>query len=127
MTNIEKRGQELLDFIAEHGYLPALVKGKFCNCSSVTCAKCDYDVSNMSCVVARELWLTSEYTEIPLDTEIDTPILVWDNGMKYKAKRYFAGFRDGKVMAWYDGRTSWNANGETHIWDHAEIADENEF
>lgn len=40
--------------------------------------------------------------------EVDTPILV-SNDNKTWFKRYFAGYKDGKVYAWLSGKTSWSS------------------
>lgn len=40
--------------------------------------------------------------------EVDTPILV-SNDNKTWLKRYFAGYEDGKVYAWLNGKTSWSS------------------
>lgn len=55
---------------------------------------------------------------------IDTPILVWnERGGETKCKRYFAKYENEKVFAWYDGRTSWNADGEIVGWRYGELAE----
>lgn len=39
---------------------------------------------------------------------VDTPILVRNSAEQPWRMVYFAGYKDGKVSAWYGGRTSWN-------------------
>lgn len=57
---------------------------------------------------------------------IDTPILVSDDGVQW-CKRHFAGYKNGKVWAFYYGATSWSNNCEKgHYWKYAKLAGDNE-
>lgn len=52
---------------------------------------------------------------------VDTKVLVGSN----KTKGYFSHFNDeGKLCAFYNGKTSWTANGGTSYWDTWELADD---
>lgn len=54
--------------------------------------------------------------------EVDTPILVSDDGVQW-CKRHFAGYKNGKVWAFYYGTTSWSNNCEKgHYWKYAKLA-----
>ena len=74
------------------------------------------------------LWLAEEYTEPEVDwskVAVDTPILVRNAKFEKWRKRYFAKFENGKVYAWNDGCTSWNA-GASLDWKYAKLAEEAE-
>ena len=45
-----------------------------------------------------------DWSKVP----VDTPILVRNSAEQPWRMVYFAGHKDGKVSAWYGGRTSWN-------------------
>lgn len=54
--------------------------------------------------------------------EVDTPILVSDDGVQW-CRRHFAGYKNGKVWAFYYGTTSWSNNCEKgHYWKYAKLA-----
>lgn len=54
---------------------------------------------------------------------VDTPILV-GNDNKTWFKRYFARYKDGKVYAWLNGKTSWSSINEFSFgnWKYAKLA-----
>lgn len=75
-----------------------------------------------ACRLKQMLWLDEEAEEETIDwskVEVDTPILVSDGGKKWH-NRYFAKFEDGKVYAFYDGKTSWTAH-EYKDWKYAKL------
>ena len=54
---------------------------------------------------------------------IDTKIYVSnsdDINAKYK-KRYFAGYKDGKILAYAQGQTSWSSESAPSIWLYAKL------
>lgn len=55
---------------------------------------------------------------------VDTPILVKD-GTEENVwyKRHFADYKNGKVQAWNDGRTSFTAGGSKCSWYYAKLAE----
>lgn len=57
--------------------------------------------------------------------KVDTPILVKDNCDDRWEKAYFAGYENGMVHAWIDGRTSFSARSkdDTFTWDSAKLAE----
>lgn len=59
---------------------------------------------------------------------VDTPILVNHCENNNWLKRHFAKFENGKVYAWYDGRTSWAGADMMKAWKYAKLAggDKNE-
>lgn len=131
MTNREKYAKEILD-IACTGSRLALVNGKIHACECVTCGKCDlYDrgIDVKDCRDKIKEWCNSEYVEPPVDwtkVPIDTPILVRDSADGNWMKRHFSGCLDGKVMAFRDGRTSWNSV-ENCCWKYAKLATDDEL
>ena len=53
---------------------------------------------------------------------IDTPVNVWNKGCTTKERRHFAGFKDGRVHTWTNGRTFFsNYKYTTESWDYAEL------
>jgi len=55
--------------------------------------------------------------------EVDTKVLVWDDFMGQSVKRYFSHFnKDGKVVCFHEGKTSWSADNQTTTWDNWELA-----
>ena len=68
--------------------------------------------------------------EKPIDwskVEVDTKILVGDFESVWH-KRYFAKFKNGKVYAWKNGKTSFTAVSDNDIvaWNFAKLAEEGE-
>ena len=55
---------------------------------------------------------------------VDTPILV-GNDNKIWFKRYFARYKDGKVYAWLNGKTSWSSINEISFghWKYVKLAE----
>lgn len=53
---------------------------------------------------------------------VDTPVNVWNKDSTQKERRHFAGFRDGKITTWTNGRTFFsNYKYATESWDYAEL------
>ena len=59
--------------------------------------------------------------------EVDTPILVRDDGVKW-VKRHFAKYENGSVYAWKDSHTSWTSlhNDDVTFWSYAKLAEDEE-
>ena len=55
MTNFEKHRDELLEFIHTNNTTPALVDGKFINCHSINCSRCEFSFGK--CVARFVEWL----------------------------------------------------------------------
>lgn len=132
MTNREKFVDQLLDHLEKYGSRPAMFNGEFVPCRDINCRDCDFNAHGEECTTKFMEWFKSEYytkPDIPLDTPIDTPIMVWDRSDSVKQRRYFAGFSNRygyyMVMAWDNGKTSWTAYDRYDLWEHAELADEN--
>ena len=69
--------------------------------------------------IRHELGIIIDWRNIP----IDTPVNVWNKDSTQKERRHFAGFKDGKILTWTNGRTFFsNYKYATESWDYAEIA-----
>jgi hypothetical protein len=57
------------------------------------------------------------------DLEVDTKVLVWDNGKTVKERRYFSHFdKNGNIYCFNNGVTGWIAKNATTIrWDNWEL------
>lgn len=57
--------------------------------------------------------------------KVDTPILARDGCEDKWEKLYFAEYKDGKVYAWTDGKTSFSARNkcDSLIWQYAKLAE----
>lgn len=127
MTNREKYAEQILD-IACSGDAFAMANGRLHRCSDVPCISCDfYDCDNGDCDSNISKWSNSEYVEPTIDWSkiaVDTPILVRNYETEPWYKRYFAKHKDGEVLTWKGGRTSWNAGGYVYRWKFAKLAKE---
>lgn len=60
------------------------------------------------------------------DFELDQPVMVSDAGEGW-SRRYFAGVKDGKPLAWTGGKTSWTASGLFEAWSYCRLPTEEEL
>ena len=120
MTNLEKYAEEIKNYkddnFCSDFVIPVILKG--CKCFS----PCE------QCRMLQTIWLMKEYTEPEVDwskVEVDTPILVKNVEQESWYKRYFAGYKNGKVSAWVNGATSWTALDEDddYTWNYAKLAE----
>ena len=59
------------------------------------------------------------------DLPIDTKLLVWGEKDKRKYKRHFKKFnKNGKIVCFSYGETSWTAGDDETEWDYLEVVDE---
>lgn len=59
-----------------------------------------------------------DWRNIPVDTCVN----VWNSDSTTKERRHFAGFKDGKILTWTNGRTFFsNYKYTTESWDYADI------
>lgn len=104
MTNFEKYKDDEALKSTSFG----LEEGKLIHCDYNGCKGCDFLGTN--CGKSRMNWLKAEYEEprinLPKDLPVDAKIEVSDDGEVWK-NRHFAGFKDGKVLTWHNGGTSW--------------------
>ena len=121
MKNYERYADEIreykgsnfcIDFVCQHIL-------KIEDCDYIGCSR--YNMLQM-------LWLLEDYKEPEVDwseVEVDTPILVRDSEDGDWYRRYFAKYKNRKVFAWRDGRTSWNEI-DVRAWDCAKLAENDE-
>lgn len=86
-------------------------------------------VSNMSNMTEKQFEMIERYdgtdwSKVPVDTKI----YVWGNNSASKIPRYFAGYTDGYVCAWTQGKTSFTIDdpNEFTMWSHAELCEPRE-
>lgn len=137
MLNKEKFAKEIVEIACERQGI-AVVKGKLTTCHDVlNCKKCDfYDPATMACnsKFTTKEWANSEYVEPPVDwskVAVDTPILVRDNNEQDWCKQHFAGYKNGRILTWSGGRTSWTSAitptiKVIHHWNQAKLAESEE-
>lgn len=77
----------------------------------------DYILNRLKQVKTEEVETEPDWTKV----SVDTPILVRNSAGQPWRMVYFAGYKDGKVSAWYGGRTSWNESMITS-WNCAKLA-----
>lgn len=136
MTNFEWLVEEKKDFLkelVERRERIAVEKrnGEVQLCSDIHCEECLFNIFNIECSKKTKDWLNAEHNpySIPLNTPIDTKVLVRDNeGAEWK-RRHFAGF--GKdtsrpYRCYADGETSWSTDGVCLIWKYCKLASEEE-
>ncbi|MDY2725810.1 MAG: hypothetical protein SOV36_03205 [Anaerostipes faecalis] len=93
------------------------------SCHGIFCGQC-----RLIC----QMWMEEEYKEPKQEVDwskvaVDTPILVRDSEDCRWRKRYFAKYKNGKVFAWNDGKTSWTSDdGDAVWWKYAKLADKEE-
>ncbi len=123
MTRREKFSEMMLDMAIKKGIF-AVNNGRPCLCDDIGCNQCEF-YSCADCTDQLIEWLNAEYIEPPVDwskVQIDTPILVRDSEEEKWKKRHFAGInKDGSVMAWEYGGTSWSSDGPLP-WNFAKLA-----
>lgn len=138
MLNKEKYAKEIMDVALKHDTV-ALVDGKVCSCNdTMDCHKCFFHTdwsTDWNCDRKFIEWSNSEYKETEIDwskVPVDTPIVVRDRDWTSNEKllRHFAKFKNNKIYAWTDGRTSYTIKefGDDYddamaSWDYAEIAE----
>lgn len=127
MTNREKYKDELVDIAINRKLVAVSRQGEIVSCEKADCKNCIFYNRSKSCAYLVKEWSGQEYAEPPIDiwskVAVDTPILVsMDNDKWYK--RYFADYKDGKVYAWDDGRTSWTAEQNICEWEFAKLVEQ---
>lgn len=132
MTNKEKYGNEILD-IACTGDNVAMRKSDnvIVGCKKLKCSDCAFNPNGKGyCNDMVEKWANSEYIEPPVDwskVAVDTPILVRDHENREWTRRHFAKIKNGTVLAWRGGATSWSEDDEETIpWKYAKLAESEE-
>lgn len=133
MTNKEKYREEILDLLISYARIGIDNKtGELVACNSRDgCTWCKLNDGPLSCIKLREKWLNEEYVEPKVDwskVPVDTPILVCDHLTDYWHKAYFAKYKDGRVFAFENGRTSWSVDQDSSLieWKYAKLAESEE-
>lgn len=131
MTNLEWMFSEKKDLLIEclsNGINFGVDEnGNADTCRNMKCSEC---IFRGKCVGGAKEWLNAERNpySIPLNTPIDTPMLVRDSNYSEWYKRYFAGFDESSehpYKCFADGKTSWTTNGAT-TWKYCKLASEEE-
>lgn len=125
MKNYERYMDEIKNFDINKSFCDEFVLPYILNisdCSKVHCG---------ACRLRQTAWLFEEYEEPEVDwskVEIDTPVLVRDAKYEKWFRRYFAAYKDGKVYAWVNGKTSWSAVDDKDVitWNYAKLAESEE-
>ena len=118
MKNYEKYADEIREYDGDDfccSFIrPHILKAD--NCSDMPCSRCQ---------MLQTLWLLEDCEESEIDwnkVKVDTPLLVRNYINGEWSKRYFAKYKNGKVFAWSDGRSSWNET-DVRAWDCAKLAE----
>ena len=128
MKNREKFAEQILDIICAGGDV-GVINGVPVKCTDCdACTKCSLLDPRSGCREKLASWANSEYVplpDIPADTPINTPIWVWNNDKAKPIKAHFAGIKDGKVLTFSFGTTSWT-NNNLWEWTYGRLATEDE-
>lgn len=126
MTNYEYHEQEIKNFLLKHGNTSfAVVNNEVVDCSGTNCFDCEICGCNGNCNCNHKKWLNEERNpySIPLDTPVDTKVLVSIDG-KHWEKRYFSHFEKQDTLMQYacfrDGATSWVTT-STVRWEYCKL------
>ena len=124
MLNAEKFKKEILSINDVFG----VYKGKPVCCHDLLCKNCKFhDIKSIACGFNRINWMLSEYEPLKIEPEVynlkvDAEIEVSDTGRGWR-RRYFKCIREGVVVAWCNGRTSFSASSDDDVteWEYARI------
>lgn len=100
-----------------------------CSCCILSCdgGGCAFsDIGNMT---EKQFEMLQRYDGIDWSkVPVDTKIYVWGEGSTHKFPRYFAGYKDGYICAWTQGRTSFSIDDpdEFSMWSHAALCEPQE-
>lgn len=131
MTNKEYYKEQIFE-IACKGETIAFdeVEHKMVACDGIGCRSCKFGREG-NCRKQIQEWLEEEYAEDEdIDwskVEVDTKILVRNDGDKEWEKRYFSKYENGKVYAFTNGLTSWTvADSDYYVcgWEYAKLYNE---
>ena len=126
MNKAEKYKEQIVKILMETGYNIAVNKetDEPMSCEN-GCTKCKfYYNKHRSCYILRTEWLNEEHNPytIPLDTPVDTKVLVSTDGNLWY-KRYFSHFSNDERKPYaclYDGVTSW-VDTSTFNWEYCKL------
>lgn len=119
MKNREKYAEEIRNYrgrnFCEEFIKPYILKSD--KCTGIDCTRCS---------MLQMLWLLEEYEEVDWSkVAVDTPILVRNREDDIWEKAHFAKYEEGRVCAWWGGKTSWTIeNGDSNwYWNYAKLAE----
>lgn len=127
MTNREKYAEQIIDMALNDIEIAVDKEGRLCDCNEIDCNDCMFCIPG--CREKLKEWAEQEYVEPTVDwskVHVDTKILVRDSENKEWIKRYFARYENNIVFAWYNGCTSYSADGCDNVadWKYAKLAEE---
>ena len=121
MLNAEKFKEEIKR--CDHHF--AIANGHIVSCTGIPCKSCKF--YGGFCRDAMVEWLLSEYEPHKIEPEVydlkvDDEIEVSSTGAGWR-RRYFKCIKDGVVIAWSNGRTSFSASSDDDVteWEYARI------
>ena len=123
MKNKELYADILID-IALSGAIVAIDKRTNLpvSCGKINCKNCLF--GQEGCGMNEEKlksWGDEDATSFWEDVEIDTPILVRDDDSDEWLRRHFAYYKDGKVYAYVEGKSSFTSTIDPYGWKNAKI------
>lgn len=105
-------------------------------CKDIKCSECSIgklkeENKLQKCSDAFKIWANEEY-RAPMvfweNVDVDTPILVRDYPTDCWHKAHFAKYKDGNVLAFKNGKTSWSVDQYSSLieWKYAKLAESEE-
>lgn len=127
MNKAEKYKEQIVKILMETGRNIAVNKetDEPMICEGGNCTKCKFGYDEKyNCLIRRAEWLNEEHNTytIPLDTPIDTKVLVSSDGNLWQ-KRYFSHFSNDKRKPYaclFNGATSW-VDTSTFNWEYCKL------
>ena len=128
MNNYEKY-QESIDPILQRGEHIALNKNTkaIVSCRKLDCEDCLFSRRYnwpYDCILNRTKWLVEEYTKPEIDWSkipIDTPVLVSDNGVKWKRRYFVRKTSEDMFCVYSNGATSWSTDGRVSVYKYGKL------
>lgn len=127
MNKAEKYKEQIVNILMRTGHNIAVNKETdgLMSCESGNCTKCKFFYNEKyTCQIRRAEWLNEEHNTytIPLDTPIDTKVLVSNDGILWE-KRYFSHFNNDEhrpYTCFCGGTTSWVTT-STVNWEYCKL------
>lgn len=127
MNKAEKYKEQIVKILMDTGHNIAVNKetDEPMRCEFENCTKCKFFChEKYNCHKGRTKWLNEEHNTytIPLDTPIDTKVLVSIDGYRWQ-KRYFSHFSNDEhkpYACFFDGATSWITT-DTFNWEYCKL------
>lgn len=139
MRNLEVYEESLMENYLNSNYNYVGVEektGEMRICKDIKCSECSIgklkeENKLQKCSDAFKIWANEEY-RAPMafweDVDVDTPILVRDYPTDCWHKAHFAKYKDGNVLAFKNGKTSWSVDQYSSLieWKYAKLAESEE-